>query len=69
MASSTSTDAESIAKTAKQAFESSQLIPSSERVSALKAIVEALNNAKAGILAANKEDLEVCNSQLLIGTY
>ena len=52
-------DATSIAKAAKAAFEASQLIPSSERVQALREIREELEAAKDAILAANKLDLEV----------
>ena len=52
-------DATSIAKAAKAAFEASQLIPSSQRVQALREIREELEAAKDAILAANKLDLEV----------
>ena len=52
-------DATSIAKAAKSAFEASQLIPSSERVQALREIRKELDAAKDAILAANKLDLEV----------
>ena len=57
-----------IAKAAKTAFESSQLIPSSERVKALHEIRKQLENAKEDILEANKRDLEVCpeSSPLII---
>ncbi|PFH51969.1 hypothetical protein AMATHDRAFT_46746 [Amanita thiersii Skay4041] len=47
-----------IAKAAKDAFESSQLIPSSRRVEALHAIRTGLTSQKQEILAANKKDLE-----------
>lgn len=53
------TSAKLIAKAAKTAFEASQLIPSSERVSALHEIKKELENAKEKILEANKRDLEV----------
>ena len=59
---STSTDkspAEIIAKASKQAFEASQLIPSSERVKALEEIRKELENAKEEILTANKKDCDV----------
>ena len=51
--------AEDIAKAAKSAFEDSQLIPSAERVNALRHIRRALESNKAEILAANREDLKV----------
>jgi glutamate-5-semialdehyde dehydrogenase len=57
---SSSVDAESIARAAKEAFEGSQLIPSSERITALEAIKTALEAAKDDIFAANKKDVEVC---------
>jgi glutamate-5-semialdehyde dehydrogenase len=53
--------AEDIAKTAKAAFESSQLVPGEERVVALHAIRRALEARKDEILAANKKDLQVCS--------
>jgi glutamate-5-semialdehyde dehydrogenase len=53
-------NAEDIAKLAKAAFQNSQLIPSSERVTALHAIRAELHAAKETILAANHEDLQVC---------
>lgn len=49
-----------IAKTAKDAFIRSQLIESSERVSALHEIRRALQAQKMDILAANAQDLQVC---------
>ena len=64
---STSTDkspAEIIAKASKQAFEASQLIPSSERVKALEEIRKELENAKEEILTANKKDCDVRFIQL-----
>lgn len=51
-----------IAKSAKAAFEASQLIDSSERVQALHLIKGELEELKDEILAANKEDLEVLGS-------
>lgn len=48
-----------IAKTAKAAFEASQLIPSDQRIIALHAIKQALEAKKEDILSANKEDLQV----------
>lgn len=59
MADSTATDAASIAKAAKAAFEASQLIPSSERVQALREIAKELESSKAQILDANRKDLAV----------
>jgi glutamate-5-semialdehyde dehydrogenase len=52
-------DSEAIAKTAKETFEASQLVLSSERIKALKAIQQELEHAKEKILAANAEDLKV----------
>jgi hypothetical protein len=49
-----------IAKAAKAAFQASQLVPSSERIIALEEIVRQLEAAKDDILAANREDVEVC---------
>jgi glutamate-5-semialdehyde dehydrogenase len=57
--SSTQNPAEVIAKAAKTAFETSQLIPVSERINALNAIRKELDANKAEILAANREDLQV----------
>lgn len=52
-------DAETIAKAAKQAFEASQLISAEERVRALHEIRKELEASKALILEANRIDLEV----------
>jgi glutamate-5-semialdehyde dehydrogenase len=52
-------DSEAVAKTAREAFETSQLVQSSERLKALKAIRYELESAKQAILAANAEDLTV----------
>lgn len=51
--------AEVIAKATKAAFEASQLIPSSERIKALREIRTELEAAKDDILAANRADLQV----------
>ena len=53
-------DLEEIARSAKAAFQESQLLPSSERTKALEAIREQLKLRKWDILAANVEDLKVC---------
>ena len=50
---------EDIAKAAKAAFESSQLLPSDVRSQALERIAERLEANKAPILAANNEDMQV----------
>lgn len=60
-----SSNAEDIAKLAKAAFQSSQLIPSTERVIALHAIRAELHARKDAILNANKEDLQVCSVFLM----
>ena len=52
-------DSEEIARSAKAAFQESQLLPSSERVNALLAIRKQLELQKSDILAANVEDLKV----------
>lgn len=52
-------DSEAIAKSAKEAFEASQLVLSSERLGALQSIKQELERNKQVILAANAEDLEV----------
>jgi gamma-glutamyl phosphate reductase len=59
MSTSNYTDAESIARDAKAAFEASQLVDSSERVRALYEIERTLASNKDVILSANKEDLAV----------
>jgi len=51
---------EEIAKKAKAAFEASQLVSASERIKALRAIRNELESRKEVILAANREDLDVC---------
>ena len=61
---SSSRAAEEIAKTAKAAFEASQLISSSERVAALREIRQELEAAKEDILAANRKDLKVHTATL-----
>ena len=52
-------DSEAIAKAAKEAFVTSQLVQSAERIKALKSIQRELERAKQAILAANVEDLKV----------
>lgn len=51
--------AEQVARTAKESFDASQLLDSSERHSALVALKKALTDSKDEILAANKLDIEV----------
>jgi glutamate-5-semialdehyde dehydrogenase len=51
--------AHDFAKAAKAAFESSQLIPASERVKALHEIRNVLERSKDEVLEANKQDLQV----------
>ncbi|TBU46760.1 gamma-glutamyl phosphate reductase [Dichomitus squalens] len=60
-------DATEIAKAAKTAFETSQLIPSSERVQALHEIRRELEAAKDEILAANRQDLEAAQKEVDAG--
>ncbi|KAJ6592324.1 gamma-glutamyl phosphate reductase [Mycena vulgaris] len=59
--------AEEIAKSAKSAFEDSQLIPSAERVNALHHIRKALESNKTEILAANREDLQAAQAEVDAG--
>lgn len=54
-----SSDAETIAKSAKEAFEASQLISAEERVQALHEIRNELEVSKDAILQANKLDMDV----------
>jgi glutamate-5-semialdehyde dehydrogenase len=65
---STPNPASDIAKAAKQAFEASQLIPSSERINALNSIKFQLQASKDDILAANRQDLQVCPSSLSLAS-
>lgn len=60
--SSTLSQPEQIAKAAKEAFDASQLIDTSERVKALHAIKEELEALKDKIHEANVQDLEVRRS-------
>lgn len=59
--------AEEIAKAAKDAFEASQLISSSERVKALHEIRRELEAVKTAILGANKKDLEAAQVEVDAG--
>lgn len=51
--------AEQVARTAKESFDASQLLDSSERHKALIALKDALTTSKEAILAANARDIEV----------
>lgn len=51
--------AEQLARTAKEAFDASQLLPSSVRHDALVALKDALTTSKSDILAANALDMQV----------
>ena len=57
--SSSSSSAETIAISARRAFEASQLVDTSERNVALEAIKTVLEKRKDEVLAANKKDMEV----------
>lgn len=63
MTAELSSNAHDIAKAAKIAFEDSQLIPSSERLKALHEIRLALEDNKAEILDANRQDTNVSHSR------
>ena len=60
--SSSNNAAEGIARSAREAFEASQLVDVSERNIALSAIRRVLEEHKAEVLDANKKDMEVCFS-------
>ncbi|WVR04499.1 glutamate-5-semialdehyde dehydrogenase [Kwoniella sp. DSM 27419] len=60
--SSSSSNAESIAKAARQAFEESQLVDPTERNVALQAIRSKLEGKKDEVLAANKKDMEAATT-------
>ncbi|PPR00509.1 hypothetical protein CVT26_009893 [Gymnopilus dilepis] len=60
-------DTEEIARTAKAAFEASQLVSSSERVKALQVIRKQLEQRKTEILAANAEDLKAAQTEVDAG--
>ena len=51
--------AEQVARMAKESFDASQLLDSSERHRALLALKAALTESKEAILAANARDIEV----------
>lgn len=51
--------AEQVARTAKESFDASQLLDSSERHLALVALKHALTESKDAILAANALDIQV----------
>ena len=66
---SNNTSALEIARAAKAAFEASQLIASSERIIALNVIKDELTANKGEILAANRQDLEVCSVYNIISQF
>lgn len=53
-----------IARHAKTAFESSQLLDPSERIHALKLIKDELEGLKEDIIEANKADMQVCSGYM-----
>jgi len=59
MSESSSNVAENIAKSAREAFEASQLVDVSERNVALQAIRKVLLEKRDDVLAANKKDMDV----------
>ncbi|CUA78092.1 glutamate-5-semialdehyde dehydrogenase [Rhizoctonia solani] len=59
--------AESIARASKKAFEESQLVTDEERVAALHAIRQALQDNKAAILRANKKDMDAAQALVEAG--
>ncbi|KAG6821476.1 hypothetical protein H0H93_010200 [Arthromyces matolae] len=66
-AQSSTANAEAIARIAKDAFEVSQLTPSSERIRALHAIRSELESRREAILSANKEDLKAAQDEVDAG--
>ncbi len=58
-ASSFTSNAETIARAARSAFEESQLVDPSERNVALEAIRRVLEESRDEVLAANKRDMQV----------
>nr|ODO04239.1 glutamate-5-semialdehyde dehydrogenase [Cryptococcus depauperatus CBS 7855] len=62
-----SSNAESIAIAARQAFEASQLVDPLERDVALDAIRETIEKAKQKVLAANKKDMEAAEALAATG--
>ncbi|WWD20424.1 glutamate-5-semialdehyde dehydrogenase [Kwoniella shandongensis] len=60
-------NAESIARAARRAFEESQLVATSERDVALKAIRDTLEAAKEEVIVANKKDMEAAESLAATG--
>ncbi|BGP25587.1 glutamate-5-semialdehyde dehydrogenase [Rhodotorula toruloides] len=56
-----------VARTAKEAFDASQLLDSSERHTALLALKRALTGAKEDILEANRQDIEAAREQVAAG--
>lgn len=58
--------AEQVARTAKESFDASQLLDSSERHKALVALKEALTVSKSAILQANALDIEVSSVYRLL---
>jgi len=59
MSETSSNVSEHIAKSAREAFEASQLVDVSERNVALQAIRKVLLERREDVLAANKKDMEV----------
>ncbi|KAH7101557.1 gamma-glutamyl phosphate reductase [Auriculariales sp. MPI-PUGE-AT-0066] len=62
-----SNSASEIARSAKAAFEASQLVDASERDNALQYLIEELDKLKDAILSANKQDLEVARAEVSAG--
>jgi glutamate-5-semialdehyde dehydrogenase len=57
--STSSSPAEAIARSARKAFEASQLVNAEKRNDALRSIRDVLQENKHEILAANEKDMEV----------
>merc|ERR1711939_1245364 len=59
--------AEAVARAAKEAFDSSQVLDASERMRALEAVRRGLVEAKDEVLAANAKDLELAGEMVAAG--
>ncbi|KAF9218508.1 glutamate-5-semialdehyde dehydrogenase [Gyrodon lividus] len=67
MVSISESSTEAIARTAKAAFEASQLLPSSVRETALRIIADQLEKNRDAILQANREDIEDAQKEVDAG--
>lgn len=66
---SSSTAAEEIARSAREAYEASQLVDSSERDLALFKIRDLLLERRQDVLDANQKDLDVSSTPFLLPSF